>query len=93
MSGLWPVAVIVEGCPAWTVDGFALHEMVGGCCGGACTVKLALQVAGAAFFAFGSVTVAFTVYCPGAKPAVSIATVLSFGVALPPLELNLYATV
>ena len=43
------------------VLGFALQDTVGGCFGGSCTVKLALQVAGVPFLSFGSVTVAVTV--------------------------------
>jgi hypothetical protein len=54
LSGLVQVHVILEFSPAWSVAGFAEHDMVGGFFGGSFTVKFAVQVASPFFFILGS---------------------------------------
>jgi hypothetical protein len=49
LSGLDALQLTVEGSPDFTVVGFAEQEIVGGFFGGSFTVKLALQLALAAF--------------------------------------------
>ena len=61
LSGLVQLQVMVDGVPAWTIDGFAEQEICGAFLGSSFTVKFAVQLATLFFVALASVTVAVVV--------------------------------
>ena len=50
LSGLVQVQLIVEGVPAWIVEGLAEQETAGGFFGGSFTVRVAMQLASLLIF-------------------------------------------